>query len=345
MSEIKTNQAIILNEPGKVSIQDLVFPILKKGEALLKIKYGGICGSDLSSYRGRFAYVSYPRIPGHEFSAEIAEIEENDRNLKPGMTVIANPYFNCDACYSCRQGKVNCCVNNQTMGVQRDGAFVRYITMPMEKIIDGKGLSAETLALVEPLTISYHAVKKARISKGDKVLVVGAGTIGIFAMLAAKHFGAEVCICDISQKKLDIAKKLGADHTIINDTGENFAQTVSQFTGGDGFAVTVEAVGLPSTFQNCIDAVAYSGEVIVIGVGQENVDFDFSILQKKELTIHGSRNAVTVDLIEVIEWIQKENLDLSSMITKMYPFEEGAEAFAEMDENTGEIVKILLNFS
>ena len=344
MSEVKINQAIYLNEPGKVSIQEIAFPVPQKGEALLKIKYGGICGSDLSSYRGRFAYVSYPRIPGHEFSAEIVEIEENDRNLKPGMTVIANPYFNCGTCYSCRQGKVNCCVDNQTMGVQRDGAFAQYITMPMERIIDGKGLSAQTLALVEPLTISYHAVKKAKINKGDKVLVIGAGTIGIFAMLAAKHFGAEVCICDISQKKLDIAKKLGADHTMVNDTRENFSKVVSRLTGGDGFAVTVEAVGLPSTFQNCIDAVAYTGEVIVIGVGQEKVDFDFSILQKKELTIHGSRNAVTADLIEVIEWMQKEKIDLSSMITKIYLFEEGTYAFPDMDENTGEIVKILLEF-
>lgn len=192
-------KAICIQEPGKVEIQDIEKPVRKPGEALLKMLYGGICGSDLGSYRGANAYVSYPRIPGHELAAEIVEIDDNDRGLKPGMIVTCNPYFNCGTCYSCRRGLVNACTDNQTMGVQREGGFAEYITMPIERIYDGKGLPAKTLALIEPFCISYHGVSRANVQKGERVLVVGAGTIGVLAAVAAKAKGAEVTICDVAE--------------------------------------------------------------------------------------------------------------------------------------------------
>lgn len=132
-------KAIYIEEPGKVVIREIEMPRRKSGEALLKVLYGGICGSDLGSYRGTFAYFAYPRIPGHEFAAEIVEIDDNDRGLKPGMIVTCNPYFNCGHCYSCERGIINACMDNQTMGCQRDGAFCEYITMPIERVYDGKG--------------------------------------------------------------------------------------------------------------------------------------------------------------------------------------------------------------
>ena len=187
-------KAMFIDNPGQVSIKELPMPVPKRGEALLKVLYGGICGSDLGSYRGTFAYFSYPRTPGHEFSAEIIEIEPNDRGLEKGMIVTCNPYFNCTQCYSCQRGLVNCCTTNQTMGVQREGAFAEYITMPIERIYDGKGLSPKTLALIEPFCISYHGVTRANTTKGDKVLIIGAGTIGVLAAVAAKSLGAEVTI-------------------------------------------------------------------------------------------------------------------------------------------------------
>lgn len=193
-------KSIVINKPGDVSVIEMEKPVPKKGEALLKLLYGGVCGSDLGSYRGTFAYVSYPRIPGHEFSAEIIEIEENDKGLEPGMIVTCNPYFNCTECYSCKRGLVNCCTTNQTMGVQREGAFSEYITMPIERIYDGKGLPPKTLALIEPFCISYHGVSRADVQMGDKVLVIGAGTIGVLAAVAAKAKGAEVYISDVSEK-------------------------------------------------------------------------------------------------------------------------------------------------
>ena len=135
-------KVMYINNPGEVEIREEDMPVRKQGEALLKLLYGGICGSDLGSYKGTFAYFDYPRIPGHEFSAEIVEVDEdNDKGLKPGMIVTCNPYFNCGHCYSCQRGIVNACEDNQTMGCQRDGAFRQYITMPVERIYDGKGLN------------------------------------------------------------------------------------------------------------------------------------------------------------------------------------------------------------
>ena len=158
-------KAVYINAPGEVEIRQVEMPVRKPGEALLKVLYGGICGSDLGSYRGTFAYFSYPRIPGHEFSAEIVEIEENEYGLENGMIVTCNPYFNCGSCYSCQRGVVNACMDNQTMGCQRDGAFCEYITMPIERIYDGKGLSAKVLAAIEPFCISYHGVQRAGVKK------------------------------------------------------------------------------------------------------------------------------------------------------------------------------------
>ena len=144
-------KAMYIDAPGQVSIKDVEMPVRKEGEVLLKILYGGICGSDLGSYRGTFAYFDYPRIPGHEFSAEVIEADENNAyGIKPGMIVTCNPYFNCGHCYSCEHGIVNACMDNQTMGCQRDGAFQEYITMPIERVYDGKGMDAKTLAAIEP---------------------------------------------------------------------------------------------------------------------------------------------------------------------------------------------------
>ena len=186
-------KAMYIKEPGQVEFIDVEKPVRKKGEVLLKLLYGGICGSDLGSYKGTFAYFDYPRIPGHEFSAEIIEADENnEQGLRPGMIVTCNPYFNCGHCYSCKNGIVNACMDNQTMGCQRDGAFQEYITMPAERVYDGKGIDPMLLAVIEPFCISYHGVSRAEVGTGEKVLVIGAGTIGVLAAVAAKAKGALV---------------------------------------------------------------------------------------------------------------------------------------------------------
>ena len=339
-------KAIYIEEPGKVVFREIPKPVRKPGEALLKVLYGGICGSDLGSYRGTFAYFDYPRIPGHEFSAEIVEIDENERGLHQGMVVTCNPYFNCGHCYSCERGIVNACTSNETMGCQRDGAFCEYITMPVERIYDGKGLPANLWCAIEPFCISWHGVSRAHVKPGDKVLIVGAGTIGVLAAIAAKAKGGKVYIADVAQPKLDYAKEnFDVAGTILNASPDAFAKACGEITGGNGFDVTIEAVGLPSTFQNCIDAAAFGAHMVLIGVGKQNLDFNFTLLQKKELNVCGSRNALKKDFLELIDLVKAGNVPLDKVITNEYGFSEAPKAFADFSVHAGEMLKVRIDFS
>ena len=338
-------KTIMINKPGEVEIIETKKPERKAGEALLKVLYGGICGSDLGTYRGTFAYASYPRIPGHEFSAEIIEIDDNDKNLKPGMIVTCNPYFNDKTCYSCQRGLLNCCEHNETLGAQRDGAFSEYITMPIERIYDGKGLPAKTLALIEPFCISYHGVSRANIKPGDKVLVVGAGTIGVLASIAAKAKGGEVYISDVAEKKMNYAvETFNLAGGILNDNPENFAKKVNEVTNNNLFDVTIEAVGLPSTFQTCIDYATYGGKMVQIGVGKKKVDFDFTLLQKKELNVFGSRNALKKDFLELIDLVKSGEIDLEKIVTNTYDFDKATQAFEDFSNNAANMLKVIIKF-
>lgn len=352
-----TMKTIVIHKPGEVELIETEMPIVKEGEALLKVLYGGICGSDLGTYRGTFAYADYPRIPGHEFSAQIIKIGDNDKGLKEGMIVTCNPYFNCETCYCCERGLLNCCESNETMGAQRDGAFSEYITMPIERIYDGKGLNPKQLALIEPFCISYHGVSRANIKQGDKVLVVGAGTIGVLAAISAKAKGGEVYIADVAEEKLQYAcDTFGLAGMIKNEGEESFLEKVHTITGKQhGFDVCIEAVGLPSTFQNCIDAAAFGGRVVLIGVGKTNLDFNFTMIQKKELNIFGSRNALKKDFLELIDLVKSGEVDLEKIVmnpdstdkTKKseYQLTEAVEAFEEFSQYGGSKLKVVIHFA
>lgn len=337
-------KTIIIPEPGKVEIIETPMPEPKPGEALLKVLCGGICGSDLGTYRGTFAYASYPRIPGHEFSAEIVKINGTSDILKEGMVVTCNPYFNCTKCYSCERGLVNCCEHNETLGAQRDGAFSEYVCMPLERIYDGKGLTPDVLAAIEPFCISYHgAVTRGQVKAGDKVLVIGAGTIGALAAVAAKTQGATVYISDVAQKKIDYAvTSFGLDGGIFND--EHMQEKCAEVTQGHGFDVTIEAVGLPSTFQAAIDAAAFGGRVVLIGVGKKNLDFNFTLLQKKELNVYGSRNALKQDFLNLIDLVSAGKVDLKKAITNTYALKDAAQAFKDFAEHGADMLKVEIDF-
>jgi 2-desacetyl-2-hydroxyethyl bacteriochlorophyllide A dehydrogenase len=335
-------KTLFIEEANKIAIKEVEMPLRKSGEALLKIKYCGICGSDVATYTGNQPFATYPRIPGHEFSAEIVEIDDNRFGLKKGMIVTANPYFNCGHCYSCRRGKVNCCEDNQTMGVQRDGSFSEYITMPIERIVDGKGLDAKTLALIEPFSIGYHAINRGDVKAGDKVLIMGAGPIGIFAMISAVLKGAEVYVADVLQRRLELAKELGAAGT-INSGKENLVEKVKEITKGCGMDVTVEAAGLPVTFLNCIDNVCFGGKLILIGNGKKETTFNHSILLKKELDVYGSRNSLH-DFEPLVEIVNSGKVDINKLITDIYNLEEAPEAFEALKNNDGTMAKVLIDF-
>ena len=341
-------KTIIIPKPGEVQSIETPMPEPKQGEALLKVLRGGICGSDLGTYRGTFAYASYPRIPGHEFSARIEKLngDASAFGLKEGMIVTCNPYFNCEKCYSCERGLVNCCEHNETLGAQRDGAFSEYITMPFERIYDGKGLAPDELAAIEPFCISYHgAVTRGQVKAGDKVIVIGAGTIGALAAVAAKSRGATVYIADVAQKKIDYAvQSFGLDGGIYNN-GEDFVEKCMKITDNKGFDVAIEAVGLPSTFQNAIDVAAFGANVVLIGVGKKNLDFNFTLLQKKELNVFGSRNALKQDFLNLIDLVKSGKVNLKKAITNTYKFDDAPQAFADFAAHGADMLKVEIDFT
>lgn len=335
-------KAIVISNPNEIEIREVPMPEVKEGEALLKVKYVGICGADVASYTGNQPFTTYPRIPGHEFSAEIVKIPENDKGLKVGDIVTCNPYFNCGECYSCQRGYVNCCTDNQTMGVQRDGAFCEYIAMPVERIFDGKGLSAKELALIEPFSISQHAVSRATIKKSDTVLVLGAGPIGLFALIAAKQLCKKIVVADILDNRLELAKEYGAD-AVVNTKTQSLEEFTKEFTQGNGFDVCIEACGAPETFLGCIDACAFAGNIILIGNGKRETSFIHSIILKKELNIHGSRNALKDDFINNIDLVASGKADIMKMVSGIYEMNDAINAFEALKNNDGTLAKLLIN--
>lgn len=337
-------KTVLINKPFEIAVVDTEKPVVKEGEALLKILYGGICGADVASYTGNQPFTTYPRIPGHEFSAQIVSIPENDKGLKAGDIVTANPYFNCGECYSCRRGYVNCCTDNKTMGVQRDGSFCEYVAMPIERIYDGKGLTAQQLALVEPFTISWHAVNRAPVKNGDKVLVVGAGPIGLFALISAIEKGAEVYVSDVLDGRLEKALEFGAKG-VINSSKTDVVAEAMKITNGDGFDVCIEACGQSVTFLNCIDCAAFAGNIILIGNGKKETTFLHSILLKKELNVFGSRNSYAKDFMAVIDIIASGRVDVMKMVSDVYPMDRADEAFKALANNSGELCKVLIKIA
>lgn len=334
-------KAIVIDKPYEVEIRDVPMPTVGEGEALLRVLYVGICGADVASYTGNQPFTTYPRIPGHEFSAEIIEIPENDKGLKKGDVVTCNPYFNCGKCYSCERGHVNCCTDNRTMGVQRDGAFCEYISMPVERIYPGMGLTAKELALIEPFSISRHAISRAAIHQTDSVLIVGAGPIGLFALLAAKQFAGKIAVADVLNNRLDLAMSYGADG-VVNTATEDIAKFTEEFTDGRGFDVCIEACGRPETFLMCIDEAAYAANIILIGNGKRETTFLHSIILKKELNIFGSRNAMKQDFLDNIELAASGKVDVMKMVSGVYEMDKAAEAFDALAHNKGDLAKLLI---
>lgn len=230
------------------------------------------------------------------------------------------------------------------MGVQRDGSFQEYITMPVDRIIDGKGLTARQLALIEPFSISNHALSRAEVKQGDNLLIMGAGPIGLFALLKAKAMGARVAVADMLSSRLELAKEYGADLT-VNVNEKDLKSECNVFTDGNGFDICVEACGAPETFLNCIDNAAHGANIILIGNGKRETTFIHSVILKKELNIFGSRNAFTKDFEELIDLVKSGKVDPLKMISGVYDACNAKNAFDALVHNDGSLAKLLIKFS
>lgn len=329
---------------GMVEVVEEALPVPGVGEILLRVHFIGLCGSDLSSFLGKNPMVNYPVVPGHEIAAEIVELgSEVPDYLIPGQMVTVNPYTNCGNCPSCRNGRINACQFNQTLGVQRDGALSEYVAIKWDKILFENSLSPTELALTEPLSVGFHAVARGRVTDTDTVVVLGCGMIGAGAIIGAAVRGARVIAVDIDDHKLTTAKKLGADYT-INSKTESLNKALLEITNGDGPDVVIEAAGNPITYLAAVNEVAFSGRVVCIGYANTDIAFATKIFVQKELDILGSRNALQSDIQAVIDYLKKKTCPIDQLITRIIMPKETGTALQEWAEDPGKVMKILVRF-
>ena len=337
-------KAIQISEPSVMKVIDIAEPQMGDDEVLLKMKYVGFCGSDLSTFRGGNPMVKMPVVPGHEVGAEIVSVGKNvPEGLKPGMTVTVNPYTNCGKCASCRNGRVNACQHNETLGVQRWGAMREYLVLPWEKVIPAGLLTPRTCALVEPMSVGFHAVSRAQVTDIDVVMVIGCGMVGMGAVVRSAQRGATVVAVDIDDDKLVLARQMGASYT-INSKTEDIHARLLEMTSGFGPDVVIEAVGSAPTYQLAVDEVAFTGRVICIGYAKTEVSFQTKYFVQKELDIRGSRNAQPSDFRAVIHYLERGTCPVDQLISRVVKPEEAFEAMQQWDVSPGKVFRILVDF-
>lgn len=330
---------------GELIVADEDRPQVGAGEVLLKMHYVGFCGSDLNTFQGRNTMAKPNVIPGHEIGATIAAVGEGvPPSMDPGMVVTVNPYTNCGTCPSCRNLRVNACQRNETLGVQRDGAMREFISVPWQKVIPVEGISLRDCALIEPMSVGFHAVSRAQVTDNDIVVVLGCGMVGLGAVVRSVQRGATVIAVDLSQEKLDIAKSLGAKYG-INSTKDKILDKVMELTDGMGADVVIEAVGSPITYVSAIDAVSFTGRVVCIGYAKSDVAFQTKYFVQKELDIRGSRNAMPDDFRAVIRYLQTAKVPLDKLVSGVVSPDEAKGAMVAWAADPGKVFRILVKFA
>ncbi len=338
-------KAIQISDYRKMAVVEVEEPQMKSNEVLLRLQYVGFCGSDLSTYLGKNPMVKMPVIPGHEVGAVIEKVGTDvPEGLKPGMVVTVNPYTNCGKCASCRNGRVNACQHNETLGVQRNGAMRTMIALPWEKVIPAGLLTPRTCALIEPMSVGFHAVSRAQVTDIDVVFVIGCGMVGMGAVVRSVQRGATVVAADIDNEKLALARQMGASYT-INTLTDDVHQRLMEMTSGFGPDVVIEAVGNPRTYQMAVDEVAFTGRVICIGYAKTEVSFQTKFFVQKELDIRGSRNAQPSDFRAVIHYLEKGQCPVDALISSVVKPESAPEAMSQWAENPGKVFRILVDFT
>ena len=337
-------KAIQISGERQMEIVSVAEQALKANEVLLRLAYVGFCGSDLNTWLGRNPMVKMPVIPGHEVGAVIEKVGADVPDiLKPGMVVTCNPYTNCGKCASCRNGRVNACEHNETLGVQRNGAMREFIALPWEKVIPAGGLDPRTCALIEPMSVGFHAVNRAQVTDIDTVVVIGCGMVGMGAIVRSALRGATVIAADIDDEKLALAKEMGATYA-INTKTEDVHARLQEMTGGFGPDVMIEAVGSPVTYNMAVNEVAFTGRVVCIGYAKTEVSFQTKYFVQKELDIRGSRNAQPSDFRAVIHYLERGTCPVDRLISNEVSPEGAPEAMQQWSENPGKVFRILVKF-
>ncbi len=337
-------KAIKVIEPFKVEIVDVPKPEIKNDDdVIVRITSGGICGSDIGIYNGTNSLATYPRLIGHEFGGIVTETGKNVTSVKAGDKVAVDPVISCGHCYACRIGRHNVCSTLEVMGVHRDGGFAEFGCAPEANIHKfHKDFDESFLGLVEPFTIGVEINRRGQITKGDKVLIMGSGPIGIAAMQVAKRNGAEVIMTDLVKERLDKALSMGADEVVLVSE-ENLEERLLKFTDGEGIPVIVDTVCIPSSFEQSVQLACPAGRIVVLGLKNVPSQITMADITKKELTIAGSRlNNNCFD--EVIAGFEDGTLHPEQLMTKSYNYKDIMEALTMITEHPQDVLKLVLKF-
>lgn len=320
-------QTVILEAPGKFLLTRTAAPETPgDGEALVRVRRIGICGTDLHAYRGRQPFFSYPRILGHELGVEVLAVGPGVTNVAPGDVCAVEPYLDCGRCIACRRGKPNCCAALKVLGVHIDGGMRERITVPARKLHGSRKLAPEQLALVETLGIGAHAVARARLEAGETVLVIGAGPIGLSVVEFVRAAGARLLVLDANAQRLDFCRsRYRVEHTIA--ASDTALERVQNLTGGDLPTTVFDATGNTTSMEAAFRYVAPGGRLVFVGLVQDTIRFQDPDFHRKEITLLASRNSTAEEFRRIIGLMETGVIDTGPWITHRTGLAELPEAF------------------
>ncbi len=335
-------KAIRVNKPNEIEIVDIPMEkIEKEDEILVKIKAAGICGSDVSIYLGKSPVATYPRIMGHEMTGIVEEIGEKVTKFKKGDHVIIKQTESCGVCYACTHGRENVCRDLKVRGVTIEGGYREYLTVSENSAYKiSKKLDLKTAVLIEPFTIAFQAFSRGRLKEDDVLLVYGAGALGASLIRLAKSFGCTIIAVDVSEEKLEQARRLGAHH-VLNGKDEKLKEKIKELTEEYGPTISVDAVCNPKSVEFLIDITGNAGRVVLMGFSKEPSEIPQFKITAKELDVVGSRLQFN-NFEKVIELFENKSLDPSDTISHVFDFTDIEKAFEVV--KTGNFTKIILNF-
>lgn len=337
-------KAVYMEKPWNIEISDVQMPKPKEGEALLRVKSAGICGSDIGAFRGTNGLVSYPRIIGHEIAGEVISIPENNKNgIKPGDRVIVDPYLYCGHCYPCSIGRTNCCVDLKVLGVHVDGGMAEYFCHPADMLLKvPDDMPWDIIPLAEPLTIALHGIHRLNLKAGEHIAINGAGPIGLLAAMVALHYGAEPIMIDLVKERLDFAKSLGVRHT-INLREEDLVEKVREYTNGRMAECVMEASGANSAIRATLDIVSHAGRIALTGWPKQETPIPTDMITRKEVDVRGARTSAG-EFPEAIDLIYHQKVDARRILTKVISIDEAPETIRDIEKNPGNYMKVNILF-
>jgi 2-desacetyl-2-hydroxyethyl bacteriochlorophyllide A dehydrogenase len=337
-------KAIQLEKPQhfrRIEIEEPPQP--RAGEVLVKIHRVGVCGTDISGFLGKMPFFSYPRIPGHELGVEVLVVGSGVTNVRTGDHCSVEPYINCGHCYSCRRGHTNFCETNKTLGVMTDGGLCERMILPARKLHSSAKLSFEQLALVETLAIGCHAVNRGNPQKGEHVLVIGAGPIGLSVIEFARLSGAKTIVMDMNEQRLGfVREKMGVPDTILARGDGQELETLTEMTNGQLADVVVDATGSNKSMSQALEYCAFAGKLVYVGITQSEVSFLHALMHRRELTIMASRNALPGEFTRIIRLIEENQIDTGRWITHHADFDEMIEEFPRWVKPETGVIKAMI---